>query len=152
MRIAVNRPDRLVIEHRPRSLMLLLAAATGAALAIGVDLAWHGSVWALLPLAFALALAFAVRFDFLSHSTITFDRTSGLVEVLWQDDGGTTRRTFPLAEVSSAEVDMIRSHDGPAIRRTSIIAGDTRHQLTRAFLSGPGPAQTAQAINDWLAR
>ncbi|MEC7764463.1 MAG: hypothetical protein VX874_21345 [Pseudomonadota bacterium] len=152
MRIASNRPDRLAIEHRPRSLMLLLAALSGGLLAIAIDVAWHGSFWALVPLALALALAFAVRFDFLAHTTVTFDRTLSTVDLVWLDQGGVTRRTLPLAGVERAEIDTIRSHDGPAITRTVLIVGTRRHQLTRAFMPGPTPARAAQAINDWLDR
>lgn len=152
MRIAVNRPDRLVIEHRPRSLMLMLAALAGVALAVGVDLAWHGSLWAAVPLALALVLALLVHYDFPAHTTVTLDRTTGMADILWCDDAGLSRRTLPLHGVERAVVDTIRSHDGPAIRRTALVVGDRHHQLTRAFLSGPTPDRVARAINDWLAR
>lgn len=152
MRIATDRPDRLVIEHRPRSLMLLLAALAGVALALGIDLAWRGSLWAAVPLALGLLLAFVVHYDFPIHVTATFDRAAGTADLVWLDGAGVTRRTLPLEDIAGAEVEVIRSHDGPAITRAALVTATGRHQLTRAFMDGPSPARSVKALNDWLAR
>lgn len=151
MRIATCTETRLVIEHRPRSLMLLLAALAGVALVLATDLAIGGSGWAVVFFAAGLALAVLVHEDFRAHTTVTLDRETGEASILWLDSAGVTHRTLPLSQVTKAGVQTIRSHDGPPIRRTVLTTPERSYPLTRDFLSTPAPERVARRINDWLS-
>lgn len=152
MRIVTQTPERLVIEHRPRSLMLLIAALSVVLLAIGVELALSGCGFVgLLVALLGLVGAGAVQFEFLSHSSVTFDRASGIVCILWQDEAGEMRRDVPLSAIHGAQMQRIRSHEGPAIDRVALVTGGKPVPLTRAFHDSAAPTQITAAINDWIS-
>lgn len=153
MRLVRTRPERLVIEHRPASLMSFLAFLAVLALAAGAAMAIAGNgCWAALPLLAGLALALLVHFDFPAHARITLDRARGTAEILWIDGAGITRRILPLTEVNGAVVQTIRSHEGPALRRAALHTETGEAQLTRAFLDSPAPERIVRAVNAWIAR
>ncbi|MAM62763.1 hypothetical protein [Maritimibacter sp. UBA3975] len=152
MKVSRSTPDRLVLEHRPRTRMLLLAVAGIAALTVGAVLAIVGSWLAVLPLAAGIVLAALVHFDFPAHASVTLDRRTGQAEVIWLDGAGITRQGAPLGDIAGAEVETIRSHEGPAMDRAVLITPAARIRLTRDFHEGPAPATAVAAINAWLGR
>jgi hypothetical protein len=151
MRVTRATPDRLVLEHRPRARMVALAVAGIAALTVGAALAVAGTWLATLPLAAGIVLAALVHFDFPAHATAVLDRSTGLADVTWLDGAGITRQFTPLEEVARAEVETIRSHEGPPMDRAVLVTATGRLRLTRDFHESPAPAEAVRRINAWLA-
>lgn len=152
-----NTPDRFEIELAiPRFILWFVMFPVIPITLFGLVNLLGGEVMTGLVLLVGLNGAFLLGYAALSERTIlTLDNPSGLATVHRESRFHARTDDYPLDALDSAELD--RSHDSADSRTTAKVTlvfrntrPATRIPLSGWGVSGDGPGQIADEINDWL--
>ncbi|MCB1313355.1 MAG: hypothetical protein KDK29_16420 [Sedimentitalea sp.] len=154
-----NTPDRLEIELAiPRFILWFVMFPVVPITLFGLVNLLGGEVMTALVLLLGLNGAFLLGYAALSERTIlTLDKPSGRVTVRRESRFRARTDTYPLDALDSAELDRTRSSGGDrATSKVMLVFRNTRPAtripLSGWGVSGDGPGQIADEINDWLRR
>ncbi|WP_299673770.1 hypothetical protein [uncultured Roseobacter sp.] len=156
MKILIDTPDLLVLEHRPILLGLSLTALTlilvFAALSNYADGYAARGHFVLFLTAALMGPAFWFAIE---RVQVTFDRSVGTVTWRARRFSGERVTTHALGEVTRAMLQTRKgNHDTADSHRVALVLGterlENRHGLTRSYRSGPHAEKVVQRINAWL--
>lgn len=170
MRVVEQTPARLVLEIRPVGLMILCVGLFLLFFVLGFGmrlflpaiaglLGMPDMGLSALPrapgmnlLGYASVIPLLVAVFLIKTRRLTFDRPSGKVTVASRGLLGRSEAGYPLADLQGASLAASRSGtSGTTYRAVMQFAGATGQvPVTPYSTSGPGPARTAEAINQWL--
>ncbi|MCV3271787.1 hypothetical protein [Roseobacter sinensis] len=156
MKVLIDTPDRLVLEHRPIlfglglvALTLLLVYAAMIHYAEGRAATGH-FVFFITAALMGPAFWFAVE-----RVQVTFDRHAGTVTWRVRRLSGDRVETYSLDQVTRAMLQTRKGdHDSSDTHRVALVLGadrwENRQGLTRSYRSGPQAERIVGQINRWL--
>lgn len=159
MTTSTNTADRLEIELAiPPFIRWFMMVPVIPITLIGLANLIGGEILTALILLLGLNGAFFLGYAAISaRTTLVLDKEAGLVTVSRDSRFGSRADQYPLDALDSAELD--RSHTSAESRTTSKVVlvfrntrPATRIPLSSWGVSGAGPGQIADEINDWLRR
>ncbi len=159
MKIALDTPDKLILDDRPWFLGGLLALLIVIFTGFGLNALWAGRGAGLLGLGGALLWTVALLV-FVRRTTVTFERTGQAVtrSVVSFRGGGT--KLWALGELNEATVETRLSRNSSKRGRSTTTPlhrpvlhwrdGSPPLALLDAYVSGDGAEKVVSAINRWL--
>ncbi|KIC51953.1 hypothetical protein [Tateyamaria sp. ANG-S1] len=146
MTVVRNLPTQLILAHAPwllgGGLIVCIVACAAAGLALLVAGETAGLPTVLLGAGVPLGIfALAIQRD-----QVIFDARAGTVTIQRRTLLRYRNAVHPLAHVRHAEVEAFSD----TARPTLTFHDRPTYPLVEAYVSGNGPKQTADAINDWL--
>ena len=156
MKVSSQSTDRLVLDHKPWFLGLLMIFMSLVFAAIGLGLVMQGDAQVGVPLFLAALIPVGFMALFVARVQVVFDRPQGQVIHRRRSIHGYTSDVLPLSDVLVAEVeeyDSFDSDDGNQITYRPVLRlrnGELR-PLLRVFSNGTSHAHVVSAINSWLA-
>lgn len=152
MKVLRDTPEKLIVEHNPVVLSVLLTLFGMVFVAIGLftfPLAWwFGSIFLIV----GLGIAIGFNMIFTRRTRVSFDRRTGQVTLRRKTFQRTINRTWNLADFDRAAVESTTMDGGTGTRPTLIFSGGMdagRHPIVRAYASGSGAQNIVTAINAW---
>lgn len=147
MTILRNLPDQLILAHAPWVLGGGLIVCIVACAAAGLALLFSGEVAGLFTIVIGTCVPLAIFAVAIKRDQVIFDAHAATVTLQRRTLFRYARHSHKLADVRRAEVE-----DFSDTARTTLTFHDTTppYPLVEAFVSGNGPSQAADAINDWL--
>lgn len=154
MRILYNTPDLLEIEHNPIKWMAVFGAIIVVFVIGGIGALIDGNMVGWLFLGMMVVLSWVV-FPLLRLIRVRLRRTDGVAELRITSLPGHKDEAYPLAELAGAEAEVrySKSHSQPESQMVLVFrhtSPATCIPLTRWSISGGGPGELANTINDWL--
>ena len=156
MKIMTDTPERLVLEHRPLLLALLLVMLTLMLIYATMAAYAEGDTGkAFFTLAVTVVLMVPSFWFGIERVQVIFDRREKTCTVRKRRLSGDLFETHPLDTVTRA---MLQTHKGnrddPDSHRVALVLGadrlENRHGLTHSYRSGPRAQKVVQRINAWL--
>jgi len=147
MTILRNLPSQLILAHAPWLLGGGLIVSILACAAAGLALIVRGELVGLATVAIAAAVPLGIFALAIKRDQAIFDAATGTLTVQRRTLMAYRTARYPLASVRRAEVEVFSD-----TARTTLTFHDTTpaYPLVEAYISGNGPRQAADAINDWL--
>jgi hypothetical protein len=159
MRLAVESPDRLILESRP----WLLGSVLITVITLMLLVAWatFGSEpWLALGMVLGAGL-FGVAFvAFVRRVIVIFDRSAGAVVIRTASLLGKTEKTLPLANIRTVVVETSNNRSTGSNGRSGSVSRTHRPvletydgpvPLTEVYSGGDGAARIAETLNRWLS-
>ena len=147
MTILRNLPSQLILAHAPWLLGGGLIVCIVACAAAGLALTAQGEVVGLATVAVGAGVPLGIFALAIKRDQVIFDAATGTATVQRRTLLSYRAATYPLDMVRRAEVETFSD-----TARTTLTFHDTTppYPLIEAYISGNGPRQAADAINDWL--
>jgi hypothetical protein len=156
MRIESVTPDRLVLQSRPWVLGSMLVAF----ILFLLVLAWGtfaDEPWLAFGFVLAAGLVGMAFVVFVRRVLVIFDRGAGVVVIRTAGVLGHSEDALRLSTIRGAGVETqlstSTSSGGRSRTHRTVLqfhGGARPHPLTQVYSGGPGAAQVAEAINQWL--
>lgn len=147
MTVLRNLPDQLILAHAPWVLGGGLIVCIVACAAAGLALIAQGEVVGLATVLAGAGVPLGIFALAIKRDQVIFDAHAGTATVQRRTLLSYRSATYPLDIVRRAEVE-----DFSDTARPTLTFHDTTppYPLVEAYVSGNGPRQAADAINDWL--
>ena len=147
MTILRNLPSQLILAHAPWLLGGGLIVSILACAAAGLALIVRGELVGLATVAIGATVPLGIFALAIKRDQAIFDAATGTLTVQRRTLMAYRTARYPLASVRRAEVEVFSD-----TARTTLTFHDTTpaYPLVEAYISGNGPRQAADAINDWL--
>ena len=147
MTVLRNLPSQLILAHAPWVLGGGLIICIVACAAAGLALIAQGEVVGLATVLAGAGIPLGIFALAIKRDQVIFDGVAGTATVQRRTLLRYRSATYPLAAVRRAEVEEISD-----TARATLTFHDTTpaYPLVEAYISGNGPRQAADAINDWL--
>lgn len=147
MTVLRNLPSQLILAHAPWVLGGGLIVCIVACAAAGLALIAQGEVVGLATVAVGAGVPLGIFALAVKRDQVIFDAHAGTATVQRRTLLRYRSMTYPLDIVRRAEVE-----DFSDTARPMLTFHDTTppYPLVEAYVSGNGPRQAADAINDWM--
>ena len=147
MTILRNLPSQLILAHAPWFLGGGLIVCIVACAAAGLALIAQGEIVGLATVLAGAGVPLGIFALAIKRDQVIFDASAGTATVQRRTLMTYRSTTYPLAIVRRAEVE-----DFSDTARPTLTFHDTTpsYPLVEAYISGNGPRQAADAINDWM--
>ncbi|WP_299722822.1 hypothetical protein [uncultured Tateyamaria sp.] len=147
MTVLRNLPSQLILAHAPWVLGGGVIVCIVACAAAGLALLAQGEVAGLITVAAGAGVPLGIFALAIKRDQVIFDASAGTVTVQRRTLLAYKSRTYPLDVVRRAEVEEFSD-----TARATLTFHDTTppYPLVEAYVSGNGPRQAADTINDWM--
>lgn len=147
MTLLRNLPSQLILAHAPWGLGGGLIVCIVACAAAGVALIAQGEIVGLTTVAVGAGIPLAIFALAIKRDQLILDAAAGTATVQRRTLFSYNSATYPLDTLRRAEVEALSD-----TARPTLTFHDTTppYPLVEAYISGNGPRQAAEAINDWL--
>ncbi|MEM6372460.1 MAG: hypothetical protein AAF727_06740 [Pseudomonadota bacterium] len=147
MTVVRNLPSQLILAHAPWFLGGGLIICIVACAAAGLALTAQGEVVGLATVLAGAGVPGGIFALAIKRDQVIFDAQAGTATVQRRTLSRYHSATYPLDRVRRAEVEEFSD-----TARPTLTFHDTTppYPLVEAYVSGNGPRQAADAINDWM--
>ena len=147
MTVLRNLPSQLILAHAPWVLGGGLIVCIVACAAAGLALIAQGEIVGLVTVLAGAGVPLGIFALAIKRDQVIFDARAGTATVQRRTLLRYRSATYPLATVRRAEVEEFSD-----TARPTLTFHDTTppYPLVEAYVSGNGPRQAADVINDWL--
>lgn len=147
MTVLRNLPSQLILAHAPWVLGGGLIVCIVACAAAGLALIAQGEIVGLATVLAGAGVPLGIFALAIKRDQVIFDASAGTATVQRRTLLRYRSATYPLATVRRAEVEEFSD-----TARATLTFNDTTaaYPLVEAYVSGNGPRQAADVINDWL--
>lgn len=147
MTVLRNLPSQLILAHAPWVLGGGLIVCIVACAAAGLALVAQGEVVGLATVLAGAGVPLGIFALAIKRDQVIFDASAGTATVQRRTLLAYRSRTYPLDVVRRAVVEEFSD-----TARTTLTFHDATpaYPLVEAYVSGNGPRQAADAINDWM--
>mgnify|MGYP001791655684 FL=1 len=147
MTILRNLPSQLILAHAPWFLGGGLIVCIVAWAAAGLALIAQGEILGLATVPAGAGVPLGIFALAIKRDQVIFDASAGTATVQRRTLMTYRSTTYPLTNVRRAEVENFSD-----TARPTLTFHDTTppYPLVEAYISGNGPGQAADAINDWM--
>ena len=147
MTILRNLPSQLILAHAPWFLGGGLIVCIVACAAAGLALIAQGEIVGLATVLAGAGVPLGIFALAIKRDQVIFDASAGTATVQRRTLLTYRSTTYPLTNVRRAEVENFSD-----TARPTLTFHDTTppYPLVEAYISGNGPGQAADAINDWM--
>ena len=159
MKIALNTPEKLILDDRPWILGGCLVVLILVFAGFGLNALLAGRMGGLLGLVGAALWAVALVV-FVRRTTISLDRQMGQMTREVSSLRAKSGQNWPLEDIRRAELDSRLSRDSSGAGRSRYTQmhrvvvqwndGRAPLPLTEVYTSGPNPAVAVDTLNRWL--
>jgi len=147
MTVLRNLPSQLILAHAPWVLGGGLIVCIVAFAAAGLALIIEGEVVGLATVAVGAGLPLGIFALAIKRDQVILDSPANIATVQRRTLFSYSSATYPLDMIRRAEVETFSD----TARPTLTFHDNTRpYPLVEAYVSGNGPRQAADAINNWL--
>mmetsp|Transcript_13639 Transcript_13639/g.21812 ORF Transcript_13639/g.21812 Transcript_13639/m.21812 type:complete len:158 (-) Transcript_13639:93-566(-) len=147
MTVVRNLPDQLILAHAPWVLGGGLIVCIVGCAAAGLALIFSGEVGGLFTILIGSCVPLGIFAVAIKRDQVIFDTHAATVTLQRRTLFRYARRTHKLTDVRRAEVEAFSD----TARATLTFHGTSPpYPLVEAYISGNGPNQAAETINDWL--
>jgi hypothetical protein len=147
MTVLRNMPGQLILAHAPWVLGGGLIVCIVACAAAGLMLLFSGEVAGLITIAIGACVPLGIFAGAIKRDQVIFDAVSDTVTLQRRTLFRYGRQTHKLADVRRAEVEEFSD-----TQRATLTFHTTTppYPLVEAYVSGNGPKQAVDTINNWL--
>lgn len=147
MKVVRNMPTQLILAHAPWLLGGGLISCIVACAAAGLALMAAGETSGLLTLFLGAGIPLTIFAMAIKRDQVIFDASTGTVTVQRRTLFRYRNAIYRLDTVRRAEVEDFSDTARPILTFHDATAP---YPMVEAYISGNGPRQSADAINDWL--
>ena len=147
MTILRNLPSQLILAHAPWFLGGGLIVCIVACAAAGLALIAQGEIVGLATVLAGAGVPLGIFALAIKRDQVIFDASAGTATVQRRTLMTYRSTTYPLTNVRRAEVENFSDTARPTL---TFHAPPPPNPQVEAYISGNGPQQAADAINDWM--
>lgn len=154
MKVTLNTPQKLIVEHKPWWPGLMAAGFVLVGVGVGWNMLSDGDLQGLMFGLTFVAMGLLAMWAFVRRAQIIFDRAANTIDIRRKSLTRHSRIVHKLEYLGGAHLESSHSGDTPTHRAAITLTGgmsEGTHPLTKAYYSGGSPQRAVDAINAWIA-